>query len=126
MKLKHLKLFAVITAVVALCLIYYFVDPSGTAWVPQCPVKFLTGYSCPSCGAQRALHAAVHGNFSAAVRYNLFILIALPYLAAAVIASWTEGRAAIWVKRTLLSPAALYIYVALYVLWAVVRNLCGL
>ncbi|RKV71031.1 MAG: DUF2752 domain-containing protein [Alloprevotella sp.] len=36
-----------------------------------------TGYSCPGCGAQRAIHSLLHGHFAEAISYNYF----LPFVA---------------------------------------------
>lgn len=35
-----------------------------------CPVAFLTGYPCPSCGMTRAFSAILSGNFRAAFTYH--------------------------------------------------------
>lgn len=38
--------------------------------VPLCPVKWLTGRDCPTCGVTRALFALLHGNVGAAAALN--------------------------------------------------------
>jgi Protein of unknown function (DUF2752) len=45
-------------------------DPAVTAWFPSCPLYTLTGWLCPFCGSLRALHALLHGNVEAALRFN--------------------------------------------------------
>ncbi|MES5006145.1 DUF2752 domain-containing protein [Prevotella disiens] len=61
--------------------LYYF-NPTQCWFAPKCPVKFLTGWSCPACGMQRFIHALLHGNFKEAINYNYYLLYVLPYLAA--------------------------------------------
>ena len=38
--------------------------------VPLCPVKWLVGRDCPTCGVTRALFALMHGHMSAAAALN--------------------------------------------------------
>ncbi len=60
-------------------LVFYLFDPatSNAFWV--CPFHRLTGWYCPGCGGQRALHELLHGHFTAALRFNPFaVLVFLP------------------------------------------------
>ena len=38
-------------------------DPVQTAWMLRCPTRQWFGLSCPLCGAQRAVHAVLHGQW---------------------------------------------------------------
>lgn len=102
---------------------YFYIDPSLSAWAPKCPVKLLTGWECPSCGFQRALHAALHLRFSQALAYNPFMMISVPYFLLAVYAWWLNGPGWRWIRDRLFSPAALYVYIAVWAAWGVIRNL---
>ncbi len=53
----------VVLGIVALYLAFFAVGIT-------CPIKFITGVSCPGCGMSRALMNAVKGNFSAAFSYH--------------------------------------------------------
>lgn len=110
------------SALIILGLIYFFANPSLSAWMPKCPVHLLTGYQCPGCGFQRALHALLHGNVREAISYNLFLLIAIPYLLIAMVCSVAEGKTIDWMRKNLLSKYTAYAYVALYFIWWGVRN----
>ena len=55
-------------AIIAAGVFYYFVNPVESNIAPKCPMKFITGYQCPSCGAQRAIHACLHGRIAEAVK----------------------------------------------------------
>lgn len=68
---------AALAAVALLILYYYSHDPSSTP-SPKCMFKTLTGWDCPGCGSQRALHAALHGDFVAAWHFNPFVFFAVP------------------------------------------------
>lgn len=71
-------------ALAALAAYYYCADPSEGAGL-ACTFKALTGYDCPGCGAQRALHALLHGQPAQAWRFNPFIFFAVPIAAAYIV-----------------------------------------
>lgn len=68
-----------IAAAIAVVAVYAIFDPNE-AYFPKCPVKVLTGLDCPGCGSQRALHALLHGDVAATIRYNALFLVTLPLL----------------------------------------------
>ncbi|MBR1733361.1 MAG: DUF2752 domain-containing protein [Alloprevotella sp.] len=109
------------------CTALYFLNPADHALMPKCPIKLLTGYSCPGCGLQRALHAALHGHFREAARLNLFLIPALPYLAALLASDvlLRGERQRRW-QRVTHSPRLIYGYLALFLAWWLLRNLLGL
>lgn len=112
-------------AVVAVAAAYFYYNPEDEIFCPKCPFKLLTGLSCPSCGAQRAFHAALHGHLAEAIAFNPFMLIGLPYLGAAVLGAYATPAVAQWTRRYLLNRPMLMLYVVLYCLWWIVRNLLG-
>jgi len=61
--------------------IYYTYNPSS-ANTPflSCPLKTVTGYHCPGCGSQRAIHQLLHLNFYKAFRLNPFMVASLPII----------------------------------------------
>ena len=65
--------------VVLVCL--YFKNPSeGNPLFPPCPFHYITGFYCPGCGSLRATHQLLHGNIMAAIRYNILMVILLPFV----------------------------------------------
>lgn len=85
---------------------------------PPCPFKLLTGLNCPACGGLRMTHDLLHGNLSAAVVDNAFLLIGLPALALWVLWRIKQGQ------RAFSLPAIVVVTVAA-IAWTVVRNLPG-
>ena len=76
---------AIIIAVlvlISLVVLYSQFSPTNYSFFPQCPFYELTGFNCPGCGSQRALHAILHGDLAAAVNYNLLFVVSLPFIAA--------------------------------------------
>lgn len=58
--------------------IFYKYNPSNTSFFPKCPFYLLTGYKCPGCGTQRALHHLLHLRISSALRYNALFVLSIP------------------------------------------------
>jgi hypothetical protein len=56
----------------------YFVNPSRSGFLPVCVLHVTTGLHCPGCGMTRAMHALLHGDMLAAVRFNALLVLALP------------------------------------------------
>jgi Protein of unknown function (DUF2752) len=78
------RLAGIILAVVALAgaAVIFFFNPAKNNFYPVCQFHRLTGLECPGCGATRAAHALLHGDFSAALRDNALFVLALAGLAA--------------------------------------------
>lgn len=61
-------------------LLFYFYNPSKSSFFLPCPFKLVSGYNCPGCGSQRAIHQLVHGNISGAFRLNPLMVLSLPLI----------------------------------------------
>ncbi len=89
MNIRIVKRLAAVGAGAAVCLLYLLADPADHSWMPQCFFRHLTGLECPGCGAQRMLHALLHGDLLGAWGYNPFLLLMIPLL---VFMGWLEMR----------------------------------
>ena len=106
--------------------VLYWLDPARDVFMPKCIFRTLTGWDCPGCGLQRAVHALLHGHFAEAFQYNYFLFMALPYVFAVMYMEWfTKGEKYLRLRRILYHPYVLYAYVVLYLLWWVMRNVLG-
>lgn len=88
------------------------------SFFPPCPFKLLTGWNCPACGGLRMAHDLLHGNLSAAVVDNVFLLVGIPALLAWIF----------WRRRTGRPPVTRTTYVvvaAAALVWTIVRNMPG-
>ena len=52
----------------------------------------LTGWDCPACGGQRALHSLLHGRVGEALHFNPFLVVSVPYFLAVAWTSLDGGR----------------------------------
>ena len=112
----------VIAALLVLGLVYYAVDPASSSAMPKCSFLSLTGYKCPGCGSQRAIHALLHGDVVAAFKYNAFMLISVPWLALCLFAESQRTRNPRWYVR-LNAPLLIWLYLAMLLIWWVLRNI---
>lgn len=116
----------VIVLAVALLLvfgfIYYALDPSQSGIFPRCPILELTGYKCPGCGSQRAIHALLHGDVLGAFRYNAMLLVAVPWIALCLFAESRRTRNPRLYMR-LNAPLLCWLFLAFVLLWWLLRNI---
>jgi uncharacterized membrane protein (GlpM family) len=99
---------------------YHYFDPSHSHLAPKCPFWLLTGYYCPGCGSQRAIHAFLNGHIWEGIRYNYLLVPALLYVMALTIVP-KEGR----VYSALSGSTACWIIFAVFIAWWIGRNLLG-
>ena len=116
----------VITVIVALLLvfglIYYALDPASSQLFPQCIFLSLTGYKCPGCGSQRAIHALLNGDVVGAFRYNALLLIAVPWIALCLFAEAQRTRRPRLYAR-LNPPLLIWLFLIMVILWWLLRNI---
>jgi uncharacterized protein DUF2752 len=99
------------------------VDPNAPGHYPTCPLLFLTGLYCPGCGTLRTIHALAHGDVVAAAGLNPLALAMVPFL----LFWWGRWALRTWqgrpVRTTLAHPAYIWGFLALVIVYWVVRNL---
>jgi len=60
--------------------LYSYYNPSQHSFFVPCPFNYVTGYHCPGCGSQRAIHQLLHFNILGALRMNPLLVLSLPIL----------------------------------------------
>src|ERR1700722_1254023 len=60
--------------------VLFFFNPSQYSFYPRCMFYVTTGLYCPGCGSQRALYQLFHGHLLSALRCNVLLIAALPFL----------------------------------------------
>lgn len=86
--------------------------------------KLLTGWDCPACGLQRALHALLHGRFSEALAHNYFLLITIPVLVLVALTEYVfPPRLRNKWQRVLYHRYSIAALIALTLLWGIGRNI---
>jgi len=95
------------------------------SFFPACPVKALTGFDCPGCGSQRAIHALLNGNFKAALYSNPLLMLLMPYLAVNLYfirLPFLTAKQLKW-RNFLFGYPAMLILSTLIVLFTILRNI---
>lgn len=125
MNCRRLVIIAVIAVVaVTFVLIYFLFDPSSSHFFPKCPFWALTGYKCPGCGSQRAIHALLSGDLAGAWRFNAVLVLFLPIIAVYAVAEFFRARLPrfyAFVNR----PFFTWSIFAIFMLWWILRNVFG-
>lgn len=117
---------AVVTILVALAVLYYRTDPGEGLFFPKCPFRLATGYDCPGCGSQRAVHRLLHGDLAGAWHANPLLLVLLPYVLAGIGFEYFGGKRRFpRLHRALYGRYMALGLLAVLVLYTVLRNLPG-
>ncbi len=108
-----------------LSVLYFVFDPAEHVVFPKCPFKMLTGWDCPGCGSQRAIHALLHGDVLSAFRLNALMVLAVPYLALGF--AWgmvrEPGEKMLKWRKRLFGERAIYVILLLIIGYTVWRNI---
>ena len=112
-------------AVLLVGFVFFRFNPVEGGFFPRCAFHTMSGWDCPGCGGQRALHQLLHGNFGAALRCNAMLILLIP------LAAWQLTRTA-WRHlkgRPLPNPFGHHLWAWVIcvgvILFGVVRNLPG-
>ena len=121
---RLLKYLLIIVFLVLIGVIYSIYDPAEHTAFPQCPFRTLTGYKCPGCGSQRAIHELLHGNVSGAFYYNMLLVISIPYLLVAFLFDLVKNPGPEFLKwrKRLFGKNAIFIVLGIIVLFWLLRN----
>lgn len=119
---RSLIIVAVIAGVMLFSIIYYALDPSSSTLFPRCTFLEMTGYKCPGCGSQRAIHALLHGDLATAFSYNAMLLIAIPWIALCLFAETRRTRNPRLYAR-LNPPLLIWLFLAMVLMWWLLRNI---
>ena len=111
----------------AVGLILYRFSPTAYWFWPKCPVKLITGLSCPACGIQRFIHALTNGNVREALAYNYYLVYALPYAMCVVTAYYLpQSRLKDRMTEIFEGKTAVWLYIITFCIWFVFRNIRGI
>jgi hypothetical protein len=111
-----------VLVVAAACVILFLFNPSQHGFYPPCYFHELTGMLCPGCGSSRAMHQLLHGHVGAAIRCNALLMACLP-LAAGFAIRFAVKKIKNQPAVLSISPAGLWLLLAVTVVFAVLRNL---
>lgn len=100
---------------------YFIFDPAHSPLAPKCIFHLITGWSCPGCGSQRALHALLHLQLADALRYNALFVVSLPFIALLAFAEM-KRKSLPGLYERFNSGIIITAVVIILVAWGIVRN----
>jgi len=119
---RTLIIILAIAALLVFGIIYYALDPSQSGMFPRCTFLTLTGYKCPGCGSQRAIHALLHGDVVGAFKYNALLLISIPWIALCLYAETQRIRNP-RLYTHINAPQLMWFFLITVLLWWLLRNI---
>ena len=115
---------AIVAAIVVvfIVLVYYHGHDPATGASPKCMFKLITGYDCPGCGSQRALHAILNGDVGRAWAFNPFVFFAVPVGLFYII---VEGCRRRWPRlhAAAIHPVVVSIILIAVIAYSILRNM---
>ncbi len=115
----------VVVLLIVLGTIYFVFNPSKTALFPQCPFLLLTGFRCPGCGSQRAIHSLLHLDVVQAFSYNALLVSSIPIIVILIYAEMIRTKKP-QLYRKIHRPMFIWIYFGVVVAWGIGRNVFGI
>lgn len=102
--------------------VYFLLDPTQH-FFPKCPFLWLTGWKCPGCGSQRAVHHLLNGHVLEALRVNFLFVLAFPYVLLGLVLEYTAwGKAQVSLRRRWYGYRATLVALAVVLAFGIARN----
>ena len=120
---KVLKITSLSLLLGGFLLLYGYYNPSQSSFFLSCPFKVITGYHCPGCGSQRAIHQLLHFNFLGAFRLNPLMVLSLPLIIYGLgLQVWNFIFETNYRVQLFYSKLFIYSYFGVVVLYWIARN----
>jgi hypothetical protein len=121
---KLIKWFVVFGFLMLLALVYKIFDPGVTDIFPECIFYRYTGFKCPVCGSQRAVHHLMNFEIAKAFMSNALLVLAIPYVMINIILDIIKfpGENIKKLKNVLFGKKAVIGIVVIIVLFWIGRN----
>lgn len=104
-------------------ILFYFFNPADDSFFLVCPFKYVTGYHCPGCGSQRAIHQLAHGNLRIAWGYNPLMVLSIPLVLYGFgIKSWNYLYSTDYRFKLFYNNFFVYTYFFVVLLFWILRN----
>jgi hypothetical protein len=122
---KLIKWIIAFSVLGGLVLVYSLFNPENNAYFPKCIFKSLTGFKCPGCGSQRAIHHILNFQIAEALRNNLLLVISIPYIITGFVFDLVKKPGAKFIKwrKILFGSIAIYTILVIIILFWILRNI---
>lgn len=109
--------------ILAAGIFYYAINPSTSVYTPKCPFHLLTGFHCPGCGSQRAIHEILHGNIWIGLQHNFLILFLIIIASYKAYTSFINESSEKKTENLLQNKVAPWLILALVLGFWILRNI---
>lgn len=126
MNIKNFKSGWVFLLVIIIIIILYKIfDPYNSDYFPKCPFRELTGYKCPGCGSQRAIHYLLNFEIIPALKENVLLVLSIPYIIAGVIIDLIKNpkQKLLRIRKMCFGVGAIIIILFIIFIFWILRNL---
>lgn len=123
MSYKRWRLLMAFGIAFSLAILYNFDPASTTGIYPPSLVRKFTGFYCPGCGATRAMHQFLHGNWQTALSLNLLMVAFLIYIIYWSIALPVRIYLKIDLPTIILKTNAIKAIALIVILFGILRNI---
>ena len=121
---KHLTLAVFALIFIGLGVVFYNFNPQNSIYFLKCPIYYFTGYLCPGCGSQRAIHELLHLNIKKAFEYNALFVTVTPYVILAIVLNTKPLRNYFpKTRKFFFNPQAILVLLGIAVVFSVYRNI---
>ncbi len=122
---KIVKWSIAFVVLVVLAVLFKLYNPLESDLFPKCPFKTLTGYRCPGCGSQTAMHYLLNFDLKSAAHANLLLILSIPYLLTGFVFDLIKnpGQKILKWRKKLFGSKAIYVVLAIIVSFWILRNL---
>lgn len=105
--------------------VYKVYNPEQVSFFPKCVFLTSTGYRCPGCGSQRALHHLLNLDLQGAFRNNALLVVSIPYILLGLYLEYKSepGPVVLVLRKFLFGSRAIRIVFCIIVLFWILRNL---
>jgi hypothetical protein len=105
--------------------VYFFAfNPAEqTHLFPSCPFHAVSGWYCPGCGSQRAIHQLLHGDFVRAWGYNPLVFFAILMVGYHWGVQGLNQLKGVQIRNLIYRPLTTWIILVLVLAFWILRNL---
>lgn len=121
---KIVNALLIFACVILVVLVYKKLNPLYSNIFPKCPFYYITGYKCPGCGSQRAIHELLNGNLKNAFSQNQLLVLSIPYIIFGfIVDKFNMKNKLLFIRKYLYGQYAIYIVIVILFLFTFVRNI---
>jgi len=106
-------------------IIYRYFNPYNYTFYPECIFYKLTGYKCPGCGSQRAIHYLLNFDIGKTFQENGLLVVSIPYILAYIYLDIIKLKTQkqMRIKKILYGYKAFFVVLLVLIIFGITRNI---